>query len=256
MYRRRLKAELLYHDLKGPLAVIKTSITSLLNKKERYGTLTSQQEKVLQRVLRNSQIAQSLVDDTLEIGRSEAGVINLKLIKLSTLLSEILLEISDLTNVALSTKLRYGQPLDQLIKILKNKGFYLSIDQTLWDKEFSLDENKVKQILRNLILNAIKYKKTLILLEVAEKKGSLFFSVMDDGKGIPPEYHKKIFERYFQLGDPEKLEIRGHGLGLAGVQILVEDMGGKLSLESDVEKGAKFMVYLPIPKSPNGLLKR
>jgi signal transduction histidine kinase len=42
------------------------------------------------------------------------------------------------------------------------------------------------------------------------------------------------------------MEVRGHGLGLAGVQILVEDMGGKLSLESDVEKGAKFMVYIPM----------
>ena len=252
MSRERLKAELLYHDLKGPLAVIKTSIASLLNKRERYGALTSQQEKILQRALRNSHIAQSLVDDTLEIGRSEAGVTSIKHIKLSALISEILLEISDLTNIALSTKILPGQRLEQLIKTLQTEGISLSIDQNIWDKEFSLDEIKVKQILRNLLLNALKYKNTFIALEVAEKEGGLFFSVMDDGKGIPPEYHKNIFKKYFQLDDAEKTEVRGHGLGLAGVQILVEDMGGKLSLESDVEKGAKFMVHIPIARRPTG----
>ena len=252
MHRGKLKAELLYHDLKGPLSVIKTGITSLLNKKERYGALTAQQEKVLQRVLRNSNIAQSLVDDTLEIGRSEAGITNKKKTRFSTLIPEILLEIADLTNIDLSTKIRFGQPLDQLKIFLQNEGFTLSIDQNLWNKEFSLDEIKIKQILRNLLLNAIKYKNTLIVLEVAEKKGGLFFSVMDDGKGIPPEYHKNIFKRYFQLDDAEKTEVRGHGLGLAGVQILVEDMGGKLSLESDVEKGAKFMVYIPMANRTTG----
>jgi signal transduction histidine kinase len=126
------------------------------------------------------------------------------------------------------------------------------MEQNIWDKEFSLDEIKVKQILRNLLLNALKYKNTFIALEVAEKEGGLFFSVMDDGKGIPPEYHKNIFKKYFQLDDAEKMEVRGHGLGLAGVQILVEDMGGKLSLESDVEKGAKFMVHIPIARRPTG----
>jgi signal transduction histidine kinase len=250
MHRGKLKAELLYHDLKGPLSVIKTGITSLLNKKERYGALTAQQEKVLQRVLRNSHIAQSLVDDTLEIGRSEAGITTVKHIKLSALISEILLEISDLTNIALSTKILPGQPLEQLKKTLKAEGISLSMNQNIWDKEFSVDEIKVKQILRNLLLNALKYKNNFVALEVAETKGDLFFSVMDDGKGIPPEYHAKIFKKYFQLDDAEKMEVRGHGLGLAGVQILVEDMGGKLSLESEVEKGAKFMVHIPIAIRP------
>jgi signal transduction histidine kinase len=201
MSRERLKAELLYHDLKG---------------------------------------------------RSEAGVTSIRHIKLSALISEILLEISDLTNIALSTKILPGQRLEQLIKTLQTEGISLSMDQNIWDKKFSLDEIKVKQILRNLLLNALKYKNTFIALEVAEKEGGLFFSVMDDGKGIPPEYHKNIFKKYFQLDDAEKMEVRGHGLGLAGVQILVEDMGGKLSLESDVEKGAKFMVHIPIARRPTG----
>ncbi len=256
MDRGRLKIELLYHDLKGPLAIIKTGLTSLLNKRDKYGTLTAKQEKLLQRVLRNTKIAQNLVDDILELGRSEAGVINIRRIKLSFFISEVLFEIFDLTEGSLLNELSFNKPLQNLQETLRNDGFYLSINQNLWNKEFSLDEKKLKQILRNLLLNALRYKNTRVSLEVAETDGGLFFSVMDDGKGIPPQYHKKIFERYFQLDETENGEVRGYGLGLAGVLMLVEDMGGKLSLESDVGRGAKFTVYIPIAENLNGLLNR
>jgi two-component system OmpR family sensor kinase len=249
MSRERLKLELLYHDIKGPLAIIETGIMSLLNKAERYGPLTSAQERVLQRVLRNAKSAQHLVDDTLEVGRSEAGAIHAQPVKLADLLSDILIEIFDLTNAAVTKKIQSGQSLDELKSVLIAEMFYLSIDKALWEKEISLDEKKVKQILRNLLINALKYKIKRVEFEVQESDYNLFFSIADDGKGIPPIYHDKIFEGYFQLDDTEVIPVRGHGLGLAGVLILVEDMGGKLSLESDVDKGAKFMVNIPIGES-------
>ena len=76
-------------------------------------------------------------------------------------------------------------------------------------------------------------------------------SVQDDGKGISPKYHNKIFEAYFQIDKIEENNVRGHGLGLAGALILVEEMGGELLLESDVGKGAKFIVLLPMPEKLN-----
>jgi len=246
MSRERLKLELLYHDIKGPLAIVETGIMSLLNKAERYGPLTSAQERVLQRVLRNVKLAQHLVDDTLEVGRSEAGAIHARPVKLADLLSDILIEIFDLTNAAVTKKIKSGQSLDELKSVLIAEMFYLSIDKVLWEKEFSLDEKKVKQILRNLLINALKFKKTRVELEVQERDYNLFFSVADDGKGIPSVYHDKILEGYFQLEDTDDAEVRGHGLGLAGVLFLVEDMGGRLFLESDVEKGANFTVRLPV----------
>ena len=90
-------------------------------------------------------------------------------------------------------------------------------------------KKKVKQILRNLLINALKFKKTRVELEVQESDNNLFLSIADDGKGIPPIYHDKIFEGYFQLEDTEVIPVRGHGLGLAGVLILVEDMGEAFS---------------------------
>ena len=65
-------------------------------------------------------------------------------------------------------------------------------------------------------------------------------SVRDDGEGIQDIYHKKIFECYFQLHDEKDRCVRGHGLGLAGILLLVEAMGGEMSLESDKGKGVRF----------------
>jgi signal transduction histidine kinase len=71
-------------------------------------------------------------------------------------------------------------------------------------------------------------------------------SVTDDGEGIPEQYHKKIFESYFYLEGGEESTVRGSGLGLAGVMVLVEDLGGRLFLESEAGEGATFSVKLPL----------
>ena len=131
-------------------------------------------------------------------------------------------------------------------EILDKKGLCLCMDQSVWCREVSLDEAKMKQILRNLLTNALKYRKSRIELEVDIKDNCLLFSVMDDGEGIPSTYHKKIFECYFQMDVGEICVVRGHGLGLAGVMVLLEDMGGKLALESEEGQGARFIVELPL----------
>ena len=75
MHRERIKIDLLIHDLKGPLAVVETGITSLLQRREKYGPITEKQEKALMRALRNTKVIQSLVNDILELGRSREGII-------------------------------------------------------------------------------------------------------------------------------------------------------------------------------------
>ena len=251
IYRQRLKIDLLIHDLKGPLGVIETGVTALLTKKERYGTPTEKQDRVLQRVLRNTKIAKTLVNDTLELQKSQSGVMSLKNVKLSNLITDSLLEIFDLSSLKISRKIKRGQNLDQLKEILGKEGFLFFIEAELWNRKFFLDEIKVKQILRNLLTNAMKYKKSRVELEVDKKNGCLLFSVKDDGKGIPSIYQEKIFESYFQLDNADETSLRGHGLGLAGVMILVEDMKGKLLLESSADKGAKFIVHLPLSENKN-----
>jgi two-component system OmpR family sensor kinase len=209
MEREKISLQLLIHDLKVPLAVIEAGITSLLGKLDRYGPLTEMQEKVLLRTLRNTRVIQALVNDS-------------------------------------SDKIKICTGLEQVKGTLQENGVTLTIDEGLWCQDLFLDEAKIKQILRNLLNNALKYRKSRVELRVEERRGCLLFSVKDDGEGIPATHHKKIFESYFQMDPTESYSVRGHGLGLAGVMVLVEYMGGELRLESDQGKGAEFMVKLPL----------
>jgi len=246
MHRRRIKTDLLIHDLKGPLAVVETGITSLLQRREKYGSLTEKQEKVLARAQRNTKVIQSLVNDILELGRSREGIVSLKSLKLSNLIEQALIEIFDLVDRDTSEKIKICADLPQMKETLEKKGLMLLIEEALWSQEFNLDEAKIRQILRNLLNNALKYRKSRVELEIDKKDVHLVFSVKDDGEGIPPIYHEKIFQSYFQMDVTDSYTVRGHGLGLAGVMILVEDMGGELFLESDEGRGAKFLVRIPL----------
>ncbi|MBW1857883.1 MAG: sensor histidine kinase [Deltaproteobacteria bacterium] len=244
--RKRIKTDLLIHDFKVPLAVVETGITSLLQRREKYGPLTEKQEQVLSRALRNTKVIQSLANDILELGKSRKGIVNLKSLKFSDLIEQALVEIFDLVDRNTSEKIKICADLPQLRDTLEEKGLMLFMKEALWCQEVCLDETKIRQILRNLLINALKYRKSRVELEVDIKDVYLVFSVKDDGEGIPSIHHKKIFERYFQMDVTDSSTVRGHGLGLAGVMILVEDMGGELFLESDEGKGAKFLVKLPL----------
>jgi two-component system OmpR family sensor kinase len=246
MHRERIKIDFLIHDLKVPLAVVETGISSLLQRREKYGPLSEKQETALMRALRNTKVIKSLVNDILELGRSREGIISTTTLSCSDLIEQVLIESFDLVDRTISEKIKICANLSQLRETLEERGLMLSIKEDLWFQDVCLDQAKTQQILRNLLNNALKYRKERVELEVEKKGVNLIFSVKDDGEGIPAMYHKKIFESYFQMDMTDSYTVRGHGLGLAGVMILVEDMGGELFLESDRGKGAKFLVRLPL----------
>jgi signal transduction histidine kinase len=246
MGRQKIKTELLVHDLKGPLAVIETGIISLLEREKKYGPLTEKQQKVLLRALRNTKITRTLVNDALEVGRSTEGIINKNKFCISNFIKQSLVEIFDLTDYNTAENIKECTTLSPLKKALLKKGIMLEIDAALWLQEVWLDECKMRQILRNLLNNALKYRNEHVELMIKKDDRSIFISVGDDGDGIPENYHQKIFDCYFQMETERDHCIRGHGLGLAGVMVLVEDMGGNLSLESSEGKGARFSVKIPL----------
>jgi signal transduction histidine kinase len=249
MGTRRIKFDLLIHDLKTPLAVIEAGITSLIERSEKYGPLTEKQQKVLKRALRNTKITQTLVNDAMEIGRSSEGIIHTHRFSLSNLIEQSLVELFDLIDYRSAESVKDCLTLAALKDTLSERNIILHVDENLWCQEVHLDEGKIRQILRNLLNNALKYRKRMIEIGIESNEKSLFLSVRDDGEGIPAEYHQKIFECYFQMNGEQTHCVRGHGLGLAGVMVLLEDMGGKLSLESDLGKGAKFLVEVPLNRA-------
>lgn len=250
--RERIKLDLLIHDFKIPLAVIEAGLSSLVGRPEKYGPLTPAQAPVIQRALRNIKVIQTLVNDALELGRSEAGIINPVPFTMSQLVGQAMVEMFDLTDGLFSEKIRSCESLSGMSEVLRERGIMLEIDGELWCETLCLDQSKVRQIVRNLLNNALKYRRNTVELHVEKHGGYLVITVADDGEGIPPRFHEKIFESYFQMDANDICSVRGHGLGLAGVMVLVEDMGCRLSLESDRGKGTRFIVEIPLDSISGG----
>ncbi len=247
MDRKRIKIDLLIHDLKVPLAVVEATVSGILERTDTYGPLTEKQKKALNRALRNTRMTRQLVCEALELSRSREGITDKKPCRISFLIKETLGEVFDFSYSELSEKITGATEMEEMISILETKGIGLEMDPVLWKEKLTLDDVKVRQILRNLLMNALKYRKKRIDIVIMKWGDRLKFSVSDDGRGIPPEYHEKIFQSYFQLDDTALEDVvRGHGLGLAGVLALVEDMKGEMELQSDKGKGARFTVYLPL----------
>jgi signal transduction histidine kinase/ActR/RegA family two-component response regulator len=118
------------------------------------------------------------------------------------------------------------------------------------------DSFRLKQILINLIGNAIKYTETggiTVTGKLEKQDGQRYrfsFAVADTGPGMPPEALPKIFERFYQARSPRQ-DIKGTGLGLAITQRLVKLHGGDITVESEVGKGSVFNGYIPYePANP------
>ena len=246
MDRKRIKTELLVHDLKNPIAVIEASADTLIRNTERENPLSERQIKVLSRILRNSKIAMSLVNDILEVGRSNKGVFHKDKFHCYEYIIFPFIEIFDLIHPETAEIISRTKDLTCFAGILESHNIRLNINESAWSEEMVLDIRKVRQVVRNLLSNAMKYRKEDIILDILIDERNFILSISDDGKGIEKKYQKKIFERYFQLGEERDCCMRGHGLGLAGALLLVEDMGGKMMVESEKDKGARFTVSLPL----------
>lgn len=241
-----IKTEILIHDLKVPISVIDAGAKSLLNRRDAYGPLTEKQEKVLKRIIRNTLTTQRLVNDVLELGRSREGVMVLKEFTVSSLIMAVLVEIFDLSDPSMAEVIRKAASYSELGNCLESSGFRLEFPRETWNHKVCLDEAKVRQVLRNLVSNAVKHRNSLVEImgEIEGKK--LHLKVKDDGQGIPSTDQQRIFETYFTTGGSIENAIVSHGLGLAGVMVLLKDMGGCLGLDSEDGKGALFSVTIPL----------
>jgi two-component system, OmpR family, sensor kinase len=241
-----IKTEILIHDLKVPISVIDAGAKSLLNRQNFYGPLTDKQIKVLKRIIRNTLTTQRLVNDVLELGRSREGVMITSDFSVSALVTSVLMEIFDLFDPSVAEVIRKIRTYEELEKAVQASGARLSFDPGIWKTMVHLDEAKVRQILRNLVTNAVKHRSCFVEISGRIEEKKLILKVKDDGRGIPPTDHQKIFETYFTTGSSIENAINSHGLGLAGVMVLLKDMGGTLTLHSDNGKGAEFIVTIPL----------
>jgi len=213
------------HELRTPLAVIKGSANSLLQPDVIFDDQT--RRDFLLSIDKDADTLTRLVDDLLMISRLEANALEVKKKKVN--LSDVIKAIKDrLDNLTVKHRLH--------INIAKEIT------------TLNIDEGRIGEVLTNLVENAVKFSDddTDIYIKATHNNKKATISVADEGIGISPELHQKIFERFFQ-GDGRKAGRRkGTGLGLAICQGIIEAHGGKIWVESKPGSGAKFSFSLPL----------
>ena len=109
----------------------------------------------------------------------------------------------------------------------------------------------MRQLFRNLIGNAIKYspKGSTVTLVTKMEKENIQVDVQDTGFGIPAADLPFIFDRFYRVRNGKNSEMEGNGLGLAIVKSVIEQHGGQISVESEVDKGTCFTLTLPLMQS-------
>jgi two-component system OmpR family sensor kinase len=242
---RELEIEFLIHELKDPISIIETGMRSLLEKREKYGSLSPRQEKTLKRALRNTTKVREMLNGLLEIGRSEAGHFVSCHFRPAETLYAVLMDISEIMAGYISEHTISQREEKEVRKSLSDYGIFLDIAPQVVDIEIVQDETKFRQIFGNLIKNAFYHRKGRIDVKMDREGDYLCIEVTDDGPGVEPEHHQAIFQRYTQIEESSSPR-KGHGLGLAGALILAKGLGGDIELDSTKGKGATFRLILPI----------
>jgi hypothetical protein len=113
------------------------------------------------------------------------------------------------------------------------------------------DRNRLKQVLLNLLDNALKYSEPdqPIILKLDQADGQAMIQVCDRGYGIPLQHQARIFDRFYRIDEARARTTGGCGLGLSIVKTLVEGMGGSVTLRSKLNEGSIFVVTLPLSNS-------
>ena len=236
--------DLLIHDLTGPMSVVSTSASSLLHKVDRYGPLTDQQKRLMERILRNVHKAQTLLHEMIEISRSEEGLFQREFFPIEEILKESLLDVLEIHDPQMVEKLSGAKNLGESRPLLEDQGIFITITGKYCQSPFCHDHKKVQQILRNLFSNAMKYRRSRVEVCISGEI-DLCISFEDDGVGIPVEEQEAIFDRFVRLKDKRHTGIPGLGLGLTGVKALLEAMRGDIAVVSREGAGARFVVRIP-----------
>jgi signal transduction histidine kinase len=203
--------DLLIHDLTGPLSVVSTSATSLFQREGRYGPLTDQQIRLIERILRNVRKALNLLNEMIEISRSEEGLFQKDFFPIEEILKESLLDVLEIHDPPMVEKLSVMKNLEESRPLLEDHGIFITITGKYCQSPFCHDHKKVQQILRNLFSNAMKYRRSRVEVCISGEI-DLCISFEDDGVGIPVEKQEAIFDRFVRLKEKDMLAFQGWDL--------------------------------------------
>lgn len=215
------------HELRTPLNAI-IGFSEALNLKI-FGELNEKQSEYIRDINSSGVHLLGMINDLLDLSKIESGKIQLAKEKFN---------VKSAINEALS--------IVSLLLVQKKQSMKFECkDESL---EINADRRKFHQILYNLISNAIKFTPENGNIEVTVLKDSKFLkvSIKDNGIGIAPEFHEKIFGKFQQVDNSFSAKQGSTGLGLTITRELVKLHGGKIVLESDLNRGSNFIFTLPL----------
>lgn len=217
---------LVSHQLKTPLALIRWSVESVLNNPH----LTEKERQRLENAIGTTHVMYNTIEDLSHI---------FKLIMRGTN-QYMRAEKIDVTELVTEVKTEFAAILDQ-------RQIKLVVKRTRGEATAKADHVFLKHALVNLIDNAIKYSpdKADITVSTRAERDRVYVVVTDHGIGIEPANQGRIFERFFRTDKAREVNEHGTGLGLYLVKVIMEKMGGNVTLVSDVGKGSTFTLSIP-----------
>ena len=215
------------HEIGTPLSVIKANTEMLED--GMFGDITKDQLERLEIIKKNVDHLVKLNREMMDISRIDAG--RLKLRKEPALISDLIRDAAkDMETFA------------------ENKELEITVDLPKESLLLNCDSDRVRQVVSNLVNNAIKFtpKHGKIGVGVENLEEFVMVKVFDNGIGIPKEEHENIFKRFYEIGDYLSHESGGTGLGLSIVKGIVEAHGGRVWTESALGEGSTFYFTLPV----------
>lgn len=216
---------LMSHELRTPLTSIKEGTNLLFEGLG--GAVTEKQKRLLSIIAEESNRLIGLVNSLLDISKLEAGMVAYNFTKtgLNPLITRAVNEIAPLAE---AKRIRIETGLGELPAL-------------------TLDPERILQVLRNLIGNALKFTPRSGTVSISSRltDGGAVVSVSDTGPGIPKEHAAVIFDKYRQAAVASPHRLQGTGLGLAIVKHIIHGHGGKVWVESEVGRGSTFTFVLP-----------
>lgn len=224
-FRREILANV-SHDLKTPLTMIKAYASMI---KEISGDNKEKREKHLQVIIDEADRLTGLVNDVLSVSKLQSNI------------EEINFKVFNLTELVYGIINRFGY-------LQESQGYNLmvDIDKDLYTRA---DEEKISQVIYNLLGNAANYTgkdKTVYISLKADLGGKrIKFSVRDTGKGISKEALPEIWDRYYRVKENHQRPVKGTGLGLNIVKVILQNHAFDFGVDSAIGEGSTFWVDFP-----------
>jgi len=213
------------HELRTPLNAV-LGFSDLLAD-PRYGPLNDRQQRYINHIHSGGEHLLKLINDILDLSKIEAGRM-------------------ELTPEDVNIAGAFAEVISSLYPLAAKKSHVL-LQQADSEWHIRADSMRFKQILVNLVGNAIKFSPNGGRIELAARKviDQIRVEVRDEGPGIPPDEQKRLFEAFYRLSETGTA-VEGTGLGLAITSRLVELHGSKLQIESEPGDGSRFYFLLPL----------